>query len=41
MGASASLSGGLWAPAHEDLHARINEVEKMLGAFHRKLTANG
>ena len=26
---------------HEDLHARINEVKKMLGAFHRKLTANG
>jgi len=25
---------------HEDLHARINEVKKMLGAFHRKLTAN-
>ena len=26
---------------HEDLHARINEVKKMLGAFHRRLTANG
>lgn len=26
---------------HEDLHARINEVKKMLDAFHRKLTANG
>ena len=26
---------------HEDLNARVNEVKKMLGAFHRKLTANG
>jgi len=26
---------------HEDLHARINEVKKMIGAFHRRLTANG
>jgi four helix bundle protein len=26
---------------HEDLHARIDEVKKMLGAFHRSLTANG
>jgi hypothetical protein len=26
---------------HEDLHARINEVKKMLGAFHLRLTANG
>ncbi len=26
---------------HEDLQARINEVKKILGAFHRKRSANG
>ena len=29
------------APTHDDLYGLVSEVKKMLGAFHRKLTADG
>ena len=37
----ASDLGYLPGDVHADLHARVNEVKKMLRSFHDKLTANG
>jgi hypothetical protein len=33
--------GYLTSETHDRLQAQVNEVQKMLGAFHRRLAVNG